>query len=636
MSDIIRNKGIKFPKLDKIKQDVRDEIFASEDDINDFLQTLSENVAYFTHEITNRNEEIKKSSTLLKESDDYYQIRKDEILNDEIPEMNEKVESVEDRYRELLKQYKEKIKSEFPSVGGTLSYESVSLGNIKNKIEKYKTLGDKELQPITPTQVTNAWWLPEFHRLNPDNRSSTIFFHQVNIPFNENPQEVELFTIKPMPAYWRTSSLENSTLGAFFINLKLRGKDLSADIEIFPQKMREGIKYGVEFFSEGSVNNGNLIKLKAYHNETTKEIKITILTPSKKIETQKDVFTDDNFLLNVGIQSLLSEDIIIPSYNDKTEIDKTNLKIVGEAKIDTDEYLYGPLDENTNDMEWLKGMTFSKDFSRVHNDLIRKEGNDKYQVMLSEDERRGKTSIYRIHTIESDIDRVEGNLEKSVYTVGGLKTNGGTKRVIDEFSELLLRSLQDIGLIAGRVYKAMGWVMITNVCYQVSQIKITKEKLVYPDRKWEYLDPSRNICGAEILFDPEQEFEYDDSTSNGKITNLKITTNGFSEVMGFPGLSLEGDIMLNASNVVSRNSDLGQNYWVNTRTAMKFSDFYNNKLTIGKRPYNLATALGNNVAFLQDSIGARICGYDISIFIPEDLKSSEGAIPTLEATNYEV
>lgn len=603
MNNIIRNKSVNLPKLDKIKSEIRDKIFASEKELNEFIEQLNYEINTSVNEIENKKSNISDMQKNLEAETQYYTSRNEELKSTMIPQLQEKMDAKGDEYAYLAEKYKETIKKEFKNIANTISYDEAIFNKAKNKIEAYKAVNDLDKPTRRLRKNENADEDQEYSRFNIDDYASTIFYHKTFIPFDDVGHEVEICTIQPLPAYYRDKSIENHELGAMYVKIILRASDLCADINLYTCKLNAN-KYGVALYSEGVINNGEDLEVRVYQDKD-KVLHVCLVNPYYVEETDSELNTK-NLIVNVGITSLLSGGIETPAWV-YHNIDSSDMKLVGRGQL-THKYgaYYGPLEMDKNDMGYITAEL---------------NGSSKY--FLSADEKFGNTSLYRINTIEEDIEQIKTNPDILINrTHIQYKKSDTTTKVIDQICELLIRSLLNLELVENVVYKCFGWVMVDYQYFPISGVKLTPQ---IRDSEGIF-DSETKMAGVELSFDPQWEIEADDVndifTPDTHIqTSPLIAIEGAKTFVNFAGKNEA------TNNTPDRNSMFGSNQTAfrqnNVNTQFSYTHFWREvKPTYGFAWYNGKDAK----CYLQ--------GYDLTIFIPEDYKD-EG-IADLSAINYKV
>lgn len=603
MNNIIRNKSVNLPKLDKIKTEIRDKIFASEKELNDFIEQLNYEINTSVNEIENKKTHIGDLQKNLEEETQYYTSRNEELKSQLIPDLQSKIDSKGDEYAYLAEKYKETIQKEFKNIAKTISYDEAIFNKAKNKIEAYKAVNDLDKPTRRLKKNENADQDQEYSRFNIDDYASTMFYHKTFIPFDDVGHEVEICTIQPLPAYYRDKSIENHELGAMYVKIIIRGSDLVADINMYTCKLNAK-KYGVALYSEGVINNGEDLEVRVYMDKD-KILHVCLVNPYYPTETESELKTK-NLIVNIGITSLLSGGIETPAWV-YHNIDSSTMTLVGKGQL-THKYgaYYGPLEMDTNDMGYITAEL---------------NGSSKY--FLSADERFGNTSLYRINTIEEDIEQIKTNPDILINRSHiQYKKSDNSTLVKDEIAELLIRSLLKLELVPNVVYKCFGWVMIDYMYFPITQIKLTSQ-IRDPEG---IFDTTEKMAGVEMQFDAHWEYARDDCDD-------PFIEDSF--LQAFPGIAIEGGkTFINYTGKTETTNDtptrscsygsIRASHRANNVDA-KFSD---TKLWTEINPgYNFAWYNAKQATVL-------LCGYDLTIFIPEDYK--DRGVSDLSSINYKV
>lgn len=622
MNNILRNKSVKFPKLDKIDKTVRDELFASEAEINDFLVQLEQQMNEFTAKIESSQATLLTNKDIIESEADYLKERSQEIIDTEIPNLNAQV-IARNNYLDSVKIYKESLKTKFHEVVDHFDYETSVLNHLKNKIEMKKTKNDLAKNTITLQTYEGFDKLQCQHRLNPDYFSSTTFFHQVVLPFKEQNEEVLLCTIDALPARWRNETIENWEMGAMFVNLMIRGENLAMDLQVYTARLNVK-KYGVAIFSDGSLNSGEDVQIKVYYQH--QKFMITMICPSNN-ETINSEIIKDHGLLNIGIKPVIAGEITIPD-DQYTVFVKASETLVGHGFLYAeDEAVYGPL-ESIDNMLYITGGHHFNGTDNIHSPNW---NNGPERRMMSEDKKFGYENyndyyIARINTIEKDnetnndhrkTDKTKPALASMIYTnTYNLTNTPNTEKKVygDSICELLIISLMELNLEFNKVYKVMGWVMIGTYVYQIKQIKLIPDVRNYPlvanSKYYGILDIKNatdalnyQLCGVELLF----ELIHNDTVElyNDKSELSKNPSNDHP----FPGISLTGHTSILQQTERLKLTEIGSKIMPNVHSTIShyFGTFQN----------KAADSVNSSTLFisLNDSIedGKNLCGFDLSI-----------------------
>lgn len=623
MNNILRNKSVKFPKLDKIDKSVRDELFASESEINDFLVQLEQQMNEFTAKIETSQATLLTNKDIIESESSYFKERSQEIIDVEIPDLNAQI-LARNNYLDQVKSYKEALKTKFHEVIDHFDYETSVLNHLKNKIEMKKTKNDIAKDTITLQSYKGFDKLQYQHRLNPDYFSSTTFFHQIVLPFKEQNEEVLLCTIDALPARWRNETIENWEMGAMFVNLMIRGENLAMDLQVYTTRLNVK-KYGVAIFSDGSVNIGEDVQIKVYYQH--QKFMITMICPSNN-ETINSEIIKDHGLLNIGIKPVIAGEITIPD-DQYTVFVKASEILVGHGFLYAeDEAIYGPL-ETIDDMLYITG---GMHFNGTDNIFSPNWNNGAERRMMSEDKKFGYENysdyyIARINTIEKDnetnndyrkTDSTKPALASMIYTntYGLTETSNTDKKVYaDSICELLIISLMELNLEFNKVYKVMGWVMIGTYVYQIKQLKLIPDVRTYPlvknDKSYGILDIKNSIdalnyqlCGVELLF----ELIHNDTIDLYNNKTTAFNTNPQNKHV-FPGISLTGHTSILTDNERMTLSEIGSKVMPNVHSTIShYFGTFQTKISENNNSSTLFISLNDSV---ED--GKNLCGFDLSI-----------------------
>lgn len=586
-----RNRGVQLPHLDKIKKEIRDKVFASEKEINEFINNLNLEINQSISTIEDKKSKIVDQFSIFQSDSEYYLSRKEEIQSLEIPEIQKNIDNKGSEYVSLSKKYKDTMVRDFSNVTHLFNYDNVILSKTKNKIEKYHSMNDEEKTIKRLKKNEEADKSQQYSRLNVDDYSSIMFYNQIFIPFSNTDDEILMFKIKLLPANYHDKSIKNNELGAFYIKFLLRGGDIAGDF-IFTTTL-ENNQYTVKAISEGLLNLGEDYKIKTYLDREDNYLYFTIQNINSLNDKNESELSSGNTIMNIGVNIILGGEIIFPE-EINTKFDNTNnskINISSHIISHDDKCIYGPLNISSEDKQYF----------------------------LSEDDQFGSVTLYRINTIESDINQIYENdnlkLNKShvQYSISVSEPDSTKVVKIDEVGEILIRSLMKLNLLENVVYKCFGFVLINYMYFPIVQLKLTKKIRDGVDNIFE---TSQEICGLEMLFDPNwciEQYSKDLSTSptNNKINSLE---NGF--LTAFPGLSLEGSKTFKNFDSKTQNNNDTPNRNVQYGS-INISLLENSALLLNVTNFipttnNFASWNGKNAKIL-------ISGYDLTLIVSDEI-----------------
>lgn len=504
MSNKYNTPQVHLPHLDKIKREIRDKIYASESEIKDFLTDISNEINLSLNQIKFKNNEVLEKKENLNEEIEYYDTRKNEIKNQDISILNQNVRLKGDAYLKRAENYRDLIKEDFKNVVSLFNYDSVILSRLKNKIELHKSKNDDQKSTYDLGKNETADSSQQYSRLNLDNYSNTKFYNQVYIPFDNQNEEALICSVKVLPANYRDNTLTNYEIGAFSIKLSLRSQNLAYDLHLFSTKINDK-KYGCAIVSEGGINNGEDLNLKVYYNKIDATIYLTIKNIYQTTVEESEI-SSGNFVVNIGVNIILGGNYY-PPMNLFTPFDNSNenLLSIGEALLPNNENIYGPINTGYFDNEY-------------YNRSMQK-------IFLSQHDIFGETNIYRINTIESDNENLTDDNKKLSPSIQ-YSSIDGSKTYKDEIGEVLIRTLQKLGLKENIVYTCFGYVIIDQMFFPIEQLKLTSKIREVDETN---LISDELMCGLEMAFD-----------RNWILEKLSFNDINGNEIVNFPGISIEG------------------------------------------------------------------------------------------------
>ena len=487
-----------FPKIDKIHQDIRDKQYINEAELNEQMNSISSQTAELIQNLKLKKQEMEDSLSNFNDTNEYFNMRIDEIMNDTLEEKQNEIEKNNIFYPDKLNTTRKIIRQEIENTISSFDMGNVTKERIKNKIELLKTRTDenKVLRRLAKNETTEN---QEYSRLNPDDYSNTRFSSTIFIPYESFNKDIVLFKLKTIPVNYRKTDLKNFKMGAFHLKMSLRSDTVFADLVISSTKL-DNNEYGASIVSEGINGVENILHhLKVYYSTIDQNIYVCYNIDTSNSEMlHADSIESQLYSINVNI--LIGGTIDFSTYYGYV-LNNENLTLVGSASLNKDsENIFGPINNESNDY-----------YTRSHT-----------IYSYTEDELFGESDIIRISTIENDKKIEDENLLTKDNIIQYSK-EGDVKK--DNISEILIRSLESIGLKPGIVYKAMGWVLLDYMYFPIEYLKLTPKNHIASDT---FLI-NEKMCGLEMMFDRRYVVEM----------TSKNADNTFNQPC-FPGISIEG------------------------------------------------------------------------------------------------
>ena len=396
-------KGTKIPTIDKQSKEKRDNTFV---DSNDLIKEKSE----VTNKIISEKSEVQLAHQ--RAIDNIEGVKEGQITEykNYVSDLNSnKINSdgIDEIYNETYLKKAEGLveKSKMSSKAKKEALELVKLidERVKNNIyyEKIKSENFNNKNAVSlPNDLPNVEQSPL--RMNPD-YTTTSFNDTVIL---DTKSDVLLCIVEELPVEYRQTSYENSDLGAFVLQMKMRSTNMSIDLYLSNTELRDKC-YGTGIVSEGSFNLDDSILIKVFKEKNTNNIYFTLKNINPDNKKQSMVINMTYNLLLGGIIKLPDE------VGSKFIFDNDRFKLIGDATISNNEYgMVGP----------------------VNTDNINKEFFEAVQTKLaiSDAEAFGTSRIVRINTIEKEVE----NADIKMITAKIQKLEDLDNVLLDDFSLL--------------------------------------------------------------------------------------------------------------------------------------------------------------------------------------------------------
>ena len=502
---------VRFPRLDKIKQEIRDKNYVNEEELNEYVTNINVQASEIIQSLKNKQQEIEENFSDFNIDKEYFNNRISEIESTDLINIQNSVEKSNINYPDKVETSKENVNIEITNTISSFDLGAITKERIKNKIELLRNYTDenRHTQTLRKNETTNV--PQEFTRLNPDYYANTRFASTVFIPYENINKDIVLFTLKTIPVNYRDSKLKNFKMGAFYFKMQLRSDTLFADLSIYSVKLNDK-EYGAAIVSDGVYGTENIEHyLKLYYSETEQKLYVCY----KIDNTNQEKLYSDNLesqLYSINVNVLIGGEIDFSTYYGYTLNDDAVVKLIGIAGLNKDvNECIGPINIYVENMNY---------YSRSHNYLTFTE-NDVF----------GKSKIFRINTIEHDNNITLQETLESENIIQYKKASSVKK---DNIGEVLIRSLESIGLKPGIVYKCYGWILVDNMFFPVEYLKLTK-KIHLSDNTF---IKDEKMCGLEMLFD--RRFVAELSSKNSDTSYNQPC---------FPGISFEGMPVFNNEKI---------------------------------------------------------------------------------------
>lgn len=395
--------GTRFPSIDKQSKEKRDNTFVDSNKIEQEKAEVTNKIisekaeVQLAYQRAENNIEGVKEGQITEYKEFIEDLNSNKINSDGIDDIyNEsylkKAEGLVEKSKMNSKAKKEAlelIKLIDERVNNNIYYEKI-------KNENYLTKDSVSL----PNDLPNVEQSPL--RMNPDYTTSSIS----DTIILDTEKEVLLCVVEEIPVEYRDSSYENSDLGAFVLQIKLRSSNMSIDLYLSNTELRDKV-YGTGIVSEGSYNLDDSLLLKVFKEKNTKNIYITLKNINPENKKHSLIINSTYNLLLGGILKLPEEIGSTFNYNED------DYKVIGNATLSTDEYgMIGP----------------------VNTENVNKEFFEAIQTKLATTDAQafGTSRVVRINTISKDVE----NADIKMITAKIQKLEDLDNALLDDFSIL--------------------------------------------------------------------------------------------------------------------------------------------------------------------------------------------------------
>ena len=364
-------RSTKIPKIDRIKRQIRDEINISETEINNFLLKYDEKIHEYLYEFEKKKTEIFDKIDSVESDVEYYKERVKEIDTISIPEIIREIDNTKYLYKKDAKEYKDCLLENLNNIlDNYFSMDDSIIQKAKNDVIELRVADDIEKRSEMMTSEENTNKMQDISRMNVDENASITYFNRNIVNFTSDKEEILLFKLEMMRANYRDKSKINNDLGAFYIKVLLRLHNFTADL-YFTTGLIDEDRYGVVCISDGIVNlSGSTFNINTYIDKKKEFIYFTL--SNVEIEDLNIVK-----VVTVGVNCILSGKVIFSNHiMDILQI--KDYDYINTITIKENDTSYGPINRYEN-----------KSFA------------------LSDSDKFGSCSLYRIHTIESDVEQIE-------------------------------------------------------------------------------------------------------------------------------------------------------------------------------------------------------------------------------------
>ena len=399
----IFRKGTKLPTIDKQSKEKRDNTFVDSNELikektevtNKILSEKSE--VQLAHQRAIDNIEGVKEGQITEYKDYITDLNSNKINEDGI------VEIYNDEYLKKAEELVEESKMNSKAKKEALELVKLIDERVKNNIyyEKIKSENFNNKASISlPNDLPNVEQSPL--RMNPDYTTTSI--NDTVILNTES--DVLLCVVEEIPVEYRESSYENSDLGAYVLQMKLKSTNMSIDLYLSNTELRDKC-YGTGIVSEGSYNLDDSILIKVFKEKDTNNIYFTLknINPEKKRQS---------LVINVSYNLLLGGIIKLPDeIGSKFIYDSERYKLIGDATISNSEYgIVGPINSNNIDKEFFEAI--------------------QTKLAIADSQAFGTSRVVRINTIEKEVE----NADIKMITAKIQKLEDLDNALLDDFSIL--------------------------------------------------------------------------------------------------------------------------------------------------------------------------------------------------------
>lgn len=397
------NKGIKIPSIDKQSKEKRDNTFIDSNQLEKEKSEVTNKIisekaeAQLAYQRAENNVQGVKEGQITEYKNFVEDLNSNKVNSDGIDDI------YTDRYLKKAEELIEKSKINSKAKKEALELVKLIEERVNNKIYYEKIKSDNYLTKNSvslPNDLPNVDQSPL--RMNPDYTTSSINDTIVL----DTEKETLLCVIEEIPVEYRDTSYENSDLGAFVLQIKLRSTNMSIDLYLSNTELRDKV-YGTGIVSEGSYNLDDSLLLKVFKERNTNNIYITLknVNPEKK---KHSLVINNTFNLLLGGSIKLPEEV-----GSRFNYSEDIYKVIGNATLSTDEYgMVGP----------------------VNTESVNKEFFEAIQTKLATTDAQafGTSRIVRINTIEKDVE----NADIKMITAKIQKLEDLDNALLDDFSIL--------------------------------------------------------------------------------------------------------------------------------------------------------------------------------------------------------